>query len=86
MKISTGREHWIFLTTSWKSVISPGCRCRDARVAEFLLGTDVASRVGPAQNLQVSARCSQTFGYLASAKESIQFGTSRAYFLPNMSF
>jgi tRNA(fMet)-specific endonuclease VapC len=60
MIISTGRERWIFPTTSWKSVISPkttcaiGCRRPGASVAEFLLDTDAASRLMRAERSAIT--------------------------------
>src|SRR5271165_2204529 len=58
---------------------------RCASVAEFLLGTDVASRVGLVEICRSPHAVRKCLDYSASTKGFIEFGTSRAYFLPNMS-
>jgi hypothetical protein len=52
-------------------------------VAEFLLDTEAASRVGLAEICRSPHAVRKYLDYSASAKGFIQFGTSRAYFLPN---
>src|SRR5689334_9182993 len=58
MSTSTGCEHWISLATFYGSAISRRTTCanlcRDAGVGEFLLDTDVASRLMRAERRAVT--------------------------------